>query len=166
MLTCAQLLYASGLLFMSAQEEQIQMLSDADVTHVSVVLIIYSFALIMYLFVNILLHIYATHTWPDDESNGAGIGKPGIRQQSVAFAGLGRSGWHSRQPSTYRDMDDANGSIVPNGQPRLPKHRVTDSQQIRDVEEFELEGLIEASDGEESPTSSGSGSGRKKEATV
>ena len=50
-----------------------------------------------------------------------------------------------------------------NGTARLPRHRGTDSQQLRDVEEFELEGLMSEpeTDDEGSPTDSGSG--RKKE---
>jgi len=51
---------------MSATEEQMELLSAAGVTHVSYVLIIYSFAFILYLFVNILLHIYAVHAWPTE----------------------------------------------------------------------------------------------------
>lgn len=37
-------------------------------------------------------------------------------------------------------MNGANGNA--NGKTRFPKHRTTDSQQVRDAEEFELEGLI------------------------
>ncbi|KAJ5641514.1 Protein YTP1 [Penicillium lividum] len=59
------LLYASGFLFMGATEEQMQLLNDAGITHVSYVLILYSVAFIMYLFVNVLLHIYAVHAWPN-----------------------------------------------------------------------------------------------------
>jgi hypothetical protein len=43
------LLYASGFLFMSATEEQMQVLSDAEVTHVSYVLILYSISFLMFL---------------------------------------------------------------------------------------------------------------------
>lgn len=35
-----------------------------------------------------------------------------------------------------------NGHARPKAKPRLPVHRATDSQQVRDAEEFELEGLI------------------------
>ncbi|KAJ5645599.1 Protein YTP1 [Penicillium longicatenatum] len=59
------LLYASGFLFMGATEEQMQLLNDAGITHVSYVLILYSVAFIMFLFVNVLLHIYAVHAWPN-----------------------------------------------------------------------------------------------------
>ncbi|KAL1392305.1 integral membrane protein [Phyllosticta capitalensis] len=59
------LLYASGFLFMGATEEQMALLSDAHVTHVSYVLILYSIAFLLYLFVNMLLHIYATYAWPE-----------------------------------------------------------------------------------------------------
>lgn len=46
-----------------------------------------------------------------------------------------------------RANGNANGHIKGgghgNGAPRMPKqHRATDSQQVRDAEEFELEGLI------------------------
>jgi hypothetical protein len=43
------LLYASGFLFMGATEEQMQLLNDAGVTHVSYVLILYSIAFILFL---------------------------------------------------------------------------------------------------------------------
>lgn len=43
------LLYASGFLFMGATEEQMQMLSDAGVTHVSYIFILYSLAFLMFL---------------------------------------------------------------------------------------------------------------------
>ncbi|KAF2184704.1 integral membrane protein-like protein [Zopfia rhizophila CBS 207.26] len=57
------LLYASGFLFMGATEEQMKLLSDAHVTHVSYVLILYSIAFLLFLFVNMLLHLYAVHAW-------------------------------------------------------------------------------------------------------
>ncbi|KAJ5216552.1 Protein YTP1 [Penicillium cinerascens] len=65
------LLYASGFLFMGATEEQMQLLNDAGITHVSYVLILYSVAFILFLFVNILLHIYAVHAWPEGEPTDA-----------------------------------------------------------------------------------------------
>lgn len=43
------LLYASGFLFMGATEEQMAMLSDAGVTHVSYILILYSIAFFLFL---------------------------------------------------------------------------------------------------------------------
>lgn len=43
------LLYASGFLFMGATEEQMQLLSDAGVTHVAYILILYSIAFLMFL---------------------------------------------------------------------------------------------------------------------
>ena len=90
-------------------------------------------------------------------------------------------GWHSRKPSTASHLGsytDTYQDTYPNGPPqggmngtaRLPRHRTTPSQQLRDAEEFELEGLMsepETDDGNNnSPTSSGSGSGRKKESST
>jgi len=94
-------------MFMGATEEQMQLLTDANITHVAYILVLYSFAFLLFLLVNVLLHIYAVNAKPvvppkDVEDEGAGL----------------RSG-----------------------------RRATDSRQIRDAEEFELDGLI--SDGEE-----------------
>ena len=143
---------------MGATEEQMRLLSDANVTHVSYILILYSVAFLLYLFVNILLYVYASHAWPDDESNGVrSLPRGGNSGQGLSAAGP--SGGHARKMSTL-----PNGGVngVVNGSARLPRHRGTDGQQVRDAEEFELEGLI-SDDGEadnESPVV------RKKEGGV
>ena len=51
---------------MGATEEQMAMLATANVSHVSYILILYSVAFMMFLFVCMLLHLYATHAWPAD----------------------------------------------------------------------------------------------------
>ncbi|KAL9014850.1 MAG: hypothetical protein Q9173_000517 [Seirophora scorigena] len=58
------LLYASGFLFMGATEEQMALLSNAHVSHVSYILILYSISFLLFLFVAMLLHLYASHAWP------------------------------------------------------------------------------------------------------
>lgn len=60
------LLMAGGFMFMGATEEQMQMLSDANITHVSYVLILVSMAFLLFLFVNMLIHLYAVHAWGED----------------------------------------------------------------------------------------------------
>ncbi|KAL6702700.1 hypothetical protein ACN47E_001024 [Coniothyrium glycines] len=60
------LLMAGGFMFMGATEEQMQLLSDANVTHVSYVLILVSVAFLLFLFVNMLIHLYAVHAWSED----------------------------------------------------------------------------------------------------
>lgn len=160
---------------MGATEQQMQLLSDAGVTHVSYILILYSIAFLLYLFVNILLHIFATHTWPDDESNGQitfakQMRTKGTHSRSVSFTpGLGVEMRGSGAPSPFLDVPDEderrmNGHAKPKPQPRLPtrQHRITDSQQVRDAEEFELEGLISDVD-EDAEDVSPSEEGRKKE---
>ncbi|TAQ90816.1 hypothetical protein B7494_g875 [Chlorociboria aeruginascens] len=111
------LLYASGFLFMGATEEQMTLISDAGITHVSYVLVIYSFAFLMFLFVNMLLHLYAVNAVP---------------------------------PVPSKDTER---------EPRLPRinghARQSDSRQIRDAEEFELEGLMSEDDVPESPSTLG-----------
>jgi hypothetical protein len=49
---------------MGATEEQMEFISDSGVSHVSYVLVIYSFAFLMFLFTNMLLHLYAVNTGP------------------------------------------------------------------------------------------------------
>lgn len=149
---------------MGATEEQMHLLSDLEVTHVSYILILYSIAFLMYLFVNILLHIYAVATWPDDDSNGilearaaSGSLPPGQRGLSIAGAPGQKlmTGMHSRKPSalTYADSPPVGMNGAPKfAQHRMPRHRATDSQQVRDAEEFELEGLMSDDEGEGSGT--------------
>lgn len=88
---------------MGATEEQMQLISDANITHVSYVLVIYSFAFLIFLFTNMLLHLYAVLSSP---------------------------------PVPPKDVER-----VPR-MPRMNGHVPTDSRQIRDAEEFELEGLM------------------------
>jgi hypothetical protein len=168
---------------MGATEEQMELLSNAHITHVSYILLLYSIAFLMYLFVNILLHIYAVATWPDDESNGVllarGTPMGGAPQRGMSVGGpvaaglyaghrrgMSNGGMHSRKPSalTYSDVPPPSmmngGGMLNAAQARMPRHRATDSQQVRDAEEFELEGLMsDDEDVEAGGRGSGSGSG-------
>lgn len=126
---------------MGATEEQMRLLSDADVTHVSYILILYSIAFLLYLFVNILLYVYATHAWPEDESNGTRSNHPRPRGPTGVA--------HARKASTMNGNGILPGPV--NGSALLPRQRNTDSQQVRDAEEFELEGLISEGEEEDSP---------------
>ena len=115
---------------MGATEEQMQLLSDAHVTHVSYILILFSMAFLLYLFVNVLLHLYFVYTFPqgDPRADSESDRRPGILKRHSSGAGL---------------INDTNGHPRPLRAPRMPWHRGTDSQQIRDAETFELQGLIE-----------------------
>src|SRR2546421_9363689 len=130
---------------MGATEEQMQFLSDAGVTHVSYILFLYSISFLLFLFVNMLLHIYAVHTWPDDETNGRKEARFHSRNASVVLdlprPGILKRYCDAESPTT----NEINGST--NGKVKVPRHKPTDSQQVRDAEEFELEGLI--TDGED-----------------
>jgi len=105
---------------MGATEEQMQLISDAGITHVSYVLVLYSFAFLMFLLTNMLLHLYAVNSSP---------------------------------PVPPKDVER------PERLPRMNGHtRATDSRQIRDAEEFELEGLMSEDDSPESPSTLGKNS--------
>lgn len=93
-----------------------QLLSDAGITHVSYILILYSFAFLMFLLTNMLLHLYAVNSSP---------------------------------PVPPKDIEEPHG-IVLNGHARN-----TDSRQIRDAEEFELEGLMSEDDTPITPSTLG-----------
>lgn len=109
---------------MGATEEQMQLISDAGITHVSYILVLYSFAFLVFLFTNMLLHLYAVNTLPAAPAKDA--------------AGPARV-------------------------PRMNGHSInTDSRQIRDAEEFELEGLMSDDEHPESPSTLG----KNNEATV
>ncbi len=129
---------------MGATEEQMRLLSDAHVTHVSYILVLYSFAFLLYLFVNVLLHIYAVHVWPNSDSNGrreSRMVSRSISRSASTAGGLGRYKNFKRHFSMASPANEMNGGLS-RGKVRMPRHRQTDSQQIRDAETFELEGLI------------------------
>ncbi|GES66937.1 integral membrane protein [Aspergillus terreus] len=107
------LLYASGFLFMGATEEQMQLLHQAEITHVSYILILYSIAFILFLFVNVLLHIYAVHAWPE-----------------------------STKPSHARESLDAEPEQRPSRFMNGHARSTAEAQHINDAEAFELQGLI------------------------
>lgn len=113
-LTNLQLLYASGFLFMGATEEQMQLVSDSGIDHVAYVLILYSLAFLMFLFTNVLIHLY------DRSVNSAGAPK------GISLNGHASLGQHHR------------------GVPSVDEQR-----RLRDVEEFELDGLMSDDEDEE-----------------
>lgn len=96
------------------------LLSTHSVSHVSYILIIYSGAFLMYLFVQILLHIYATHTWGDDESNG-------LRGPSQATVASGRTaaGGASGRGVRGTGFGSASASGQGQGQSRQTNPRMT-----------------------------------------
>lgn len=80
---------------MGATEEQMQLLSDAHVTHVSYILILYSIAFLLFLFVNMLLHLYAVHAW--GQNSKADAEAPRVN---------GHANGHVRTDSRARDAEE------------------------------------------------------------
>lgn len=89
-----------------------ELVNDSGIDHVAYVLILYSLAFLMFLFTNVLIHLY------DRSVNGAGIPK-GMNQNGHA------TGAHRRGVSSV------------------------DERHLRDVEEFELDGLMSEDEDEE-----------------
>jgi len=92
---------------MGATEEQMDLVAHSGLDHVSYILILYSLAFLMFLFVNMLVSVY------DRAANGAG---------SASKA---------------------------DGRPAVRGHAATESRQLRDAEEFELDGLMSDDEDEE-----------------
>ncbi|CAK7216102.1 hypothetical protein SBRCBS47491_002718 [Sporothrix bragantina] len=59
------LLYAAGFLFMGATEEQMLLVAGSGIDHVAYILILYSLAFLMFLFVNMLINLYDRHANAD-----------------------------------------------------------------------------------------------------
>lgn len=53
-----QLLYAAGFMFLSATQEQMELVDQSAMDHVAYILIIFSLAFLMFLFTQILIHLY------------------------------------------------------------------------------------------------------------
>lgn len=134
---------------MGATEEQMQLLNDAGITHVSYVLILYSIAFILFLckppppslttyplptttnknpVVNVLLHIYAIHAWPDESSDNNPSG------------------------TKYASVNGNGNANYMNGRARS----TFEAQRIHDAEAFELQGLI-SEDEDEAAAAAGTG---------
>ena len=107
---------------MGATEEQMVLLSANHVSHVSYVLILYSIAFLLFLFVSMLLHLYANSTWPLKSKSAA-------KTNGVPFK---------------EEADGVNGGVLGNG-------HLTNGHlgRVRDAEEFELEGLMSEDDTDE-----------------
>ena len=130
---------------MGATEEQIAVLSALGVTHVAYILLLFSVAFLLFLFVCILLHIYAQATWPIDPSKGSS---------------------ESYKVNGGIQLPDTPINVKPSLRRVLERER--DVERARAVEEFELEGLMsEEEDENRAEGSAGgsedSGSGRRKE---
>ena len=140
---------------MGATEEQIAILAAAHVTHVSYILLIFSAAFLLFLFVCVLLHIYAQATWPLDSAD--------HKKQDI----------RSKRLNGGIALPDT--PIAVKKQRQRPRDTDLDLERAKGVEEFELEGLMsEEEDGETSVdagkgssssavSSEDSGSGRRKE---
>lgn len=127
------LLYASGFLFMGATEEQMQMLSDAGVTHVAYILILYSISFLLFLC----------------KSSTPGISPPRLRTDLIQVV-LMLLHLYSATASNIKGkaavkLGDEEGRRPLNGHARVPN--IAD-RQAADAQEFELEGLMSDEDEE------------------
>ncbi|KAF4591908.1 YTP1-like protein [Ophiocordyceps camponoti-floridani] len=112
------LMYAAGFLFMGATEEQMQLVDQSAVDHVSYILMLYSVAFIVFLFSNMLIHLYDRLANPVDNRE------------------LGLYDRLAEPAVESRALGTGNG----NG-------HVSTERRLRDCDEFELDGLMSDDDG-------------------
>jgi hypothetical protein len=58
------MLLASGFIFMGATEEQMDLLTTYGIGHIGYILILYSFAFLLFLFVHLLISLYSSNSAP------------------------------------------------------------------------------------------------------
>ncbi|EFX02184.1 integral membrane protein [Grosmannia clavigera kw1407] len=116
------LLYASGFLFMGATEEQMLLVSTSGLDHVAYILILYSVAFLLFLFVHLLISLY-------DRTVNADLLAAKQRQYRAELEAADND-----ISAVGAVSGTAAGTIRINGNSRGP----ADSRQVRDAEEFEL----------------------------
>ena len=116
---------------MGATEQEMDILSEMHVTHVSYILLLYSISFLLFLFVSMLLNLYAESVWPIEKKISASSKVPNA------------NGTANGRLHKFKDDDEERGTI--NGHAR----RGSVDPRVRDAEEFELEGLMSEDDGEE-----------------
>ena len=131
-----QLLYASGFLFMGATEEQMALLASSHVTHVSYVLLLYSLAFLLFLFVSMLLRLYANTAWP-------------LSPSAISTDGI----------IALKKDDGENGIVVGNGNGHLGRMRDAEEFELEGL-------MSDAEDGDEISEGSSGGGGRKESQRV
>lgn len=120
------MLYAAGFLFMGATEEQMLLVSTSGLDHVAYILILYSLAFLVFLFVHILLTIY-------DRSANADLLAAKRRQHRLDEAAIGADNAAAAAAAAAGPSTPAAPRAA-----RIRRHGRTESRQLHDAEEFEL----------------------------
>ncbi|KAG8409915.1 hypothetical protein J3458_018991 [Metarhizium acridum] len=86
------LLYAAGFLFMGATEEQMNLVAQSSMDGVSYILIMYSLAFLVFLFTNMLIHLYDR------------LANPDVNTKDFA-SGHSRANGHAAEEGQLRDAE-------------------------------------------------------------
>ncbi|KAF9525129.1 hypothetical protein CPB83DRAFT_860057 [Crepidotus variabilis] len=93
------LLVASGLLFMSATDEELRFVHSQEMDHVTYILIFFSLAFLIYAFILFLINLYLT-TGRNAASNANGVVINSVDESNIEMiTPSGNSKWYSRVPS-------------------------------------------------------------------
>ncbi|KAG2011927.1 cytoplasmic protein [Coprinopsis cinerea AmutBmut pab1-1] len=101
------LLVASGVIFMSATNEELEYVHDQGMDHVTYLLIMFSLAFLIYAFIVFLIHLYSTSGRNAAASSaGASSASRGMEYEMAstlpASAGAGTPKWYARVPNAER----------------------------------------------------------------
>ena len=100
-------------------------LDSLGVSHVSYILVIYSISFLLFLFVCMLLNLYANHAWP------------------ITL----------KTPTALKKDDGAKGRLGNGSVGGLNAQARDRDRRIKDAEEFELEGLMSEDEGDQTSAS-------------
>ena len=130
---------------MGATEEQMAVLTDAHVTHVSYILILLSISMLLFLFVNILVHIYAVYMMPEStiplQAESTSSNRPRHVRGGSSFShhviGDDEEDLEANGKPMNGHTSQANGDVVSN----LLSDK--ESRRVKDAQEFELDNLLD-----------------------
>jgi len=107
------LLVSSGLLFMSATDEELNNVHDNGMDHVTYVLIMYSISFMLYFFINFLIHLYQTsgRNAPSHSQSSLAPDEAGaIELRTPLTAG---ESWYARVPTASAPHENSIPDTVP-----------------------------------------------------
>lgn len=116
------LLFASGFLFMGATEEQMALVSHSGLDHVAYILILYSLAFLLFLFVNMLIYVYDRSANAQQKialpaSNGRAI--PSTRPEEERMRDAGEFELEGLMTDDEDDDDAARRNLLKHGENEL-----------------------------------------------
>ncbi|KAF6761777.1 hypothetical protein DFP72DRAFT_879629 [Ephemerocybe angulata] len=125
------LMVASGLLFMSATDEEMRFIHGKEMDHVTYILIIFSTAFLIYAFIVFLINLWATSGKNAPSVSGVKLPATGIdgMEYEMEASGPGTPRWYARVPNAEHDP------VASRSKQTEPLHVVGDDDEDDDARE-------------------------------